>query len=74
MKIFIHGRGPAPRWLRRCFTNSMPMSVFFFQNLMWPSQLAEMMKSVLIFHVTSRPGGDGAYLVATMCVTVSRWL
>ena len=36
----------APRWLRKCFTNSISSSSFF-QNFMWPSQLPVIMKSVL---------------------------
>ena len=32
-----------PRWLRKCFTNSM-LCLCFLQNLMWPSQLAVIMK------------------------------
>lgn len=35
------------RWLRKCFTNSIPSSSFFFQNLTWPSWLAVMTKSDL---------------------------
>mmetsp|Transcript_2047 Transcript_2047/g.6006 ORF Transcript_2047/g.6006 Transcript_2047/m.6006 type:complete len:200 (+) Transcript_2047:978-1577(+) len=35
----------APRWARKCFTNSMP-SACFFQNLMWPSTLPVIRKPV----------------------------
>lgn len=44
------------KWLRKCFTNSMPSSIFF-QNFKCPSMLAVTMKSVF---------------VTTTCVTTSR--
>ena len=51
----VHNRSPSelvampttfPKWARKCFTNSIPVSCFF-QNLTCPSMLAVIRKSVL---------------------------
>ena len=54
-KDIVHNKVPSKlsvmsiksdKWVRKCFTNSIPSSCFF-QNLTWPSVLPVIIKSVL---------------------------
>ena len=75
----VHNRSPSelvampttfPKWARKCFTNSIPVSCFF-QNLTCPSMLAVIRKSVLNTggegeELDNRTGGVGRGLTAAL--------